>query len=62
MSNILTAKFDRGRSITVGGLWQYDYGQILKFDLELPATYEVHFAIEGTQSTVTVLGNMVRYR
>lgn len=35
MSNILTAKFDRGRSITVGGLWQYDYGQILKFCIDV---------------------------
>lgn len=38
-------------------LWQWDYGQVLVFTgVELPETYEVHFVINGTDSTMTVLG------
>lgn len=46
MSNIITAKFKAGQtSAWADGLYQYDYGQILKFDgLELPEAYEVHFS------------------
>ena len=60
MSNIVTAKFcsDQTRAWT-NELWQYDYGQILKFDgLELPDAYEVHFSNQPlTGETITQIGN-----
>ena len=60
MSNIITAKFcsDQTRAWT-DELWQYDYGQILKFDgLELPDAYEVHFSNQPlTGETITQIGN-----
>ena len=59
MSNIVTAKFcsDQTRAWT-DELWQYDYGQILKFDgLELPDAYEVHFSNQPlTGETITQIG------
>ena len=45
-TNILTASFN-GRTETWASrhLWQWDYGQILQLpDLQLPASYQVHFA------------------
>lgn len=60
MSNIVTAKFcsDQTRAWT-DELWQYDYGQILKFSgLELPDAYEVHFSNQPlTGETITQIGN-----
>ena len=45
MNNILEVKFGHKNNITSRSLYQYDYGQKLKFlDLELPTSYEVHFA------------------
>ena len=59
-SNVITAKFcaDQTRAWT-DELWQYDYGQILKFDgLELPDAYEVHFSNQPlTGETITQIGN-----
>ena len=58
MTNIIHAKFSTSQSVIASGLWQYDYGQILKFDdLELPTAYETHFANEGDGTTVTMIGN-----
>lgn len=44
--NVISAVFrEHDRRCVVGPLWQYDYGQILKFEgIELPAIYEVHFS------------------
>ena len=59
-TNIIVAKFcaDQTRAWT-DELWQYDYGQILKFDgLELPDAYEVHFSNQPlTGETITQIGN-----
>lgn len=45
MSNILRVSFCGKQQITAKSLYQYDYGQVLKFvDLNLPAAYEVHFS------------------
>lgn len=43
---IVTAVFRNGSHTTItSGLWQYDYGQILKIEnVELPEFYEVHFS------------------
>lgn len=45
-TNIITASFPAGeRTATTRSLYQYDYGQILRFEgLELPQAYEVHFS------------------
>lgn len=44
-TNIVIAPFGGSRSVTVRPLYQYDYGQILRFDgLDLPQSYEVHFS------------------
>ena len=57
MLNVTKVHFS-GRSATAAPLYQYDYGQKLTFcGLDLPATYEVHFAVEGASETVTVLGD-----
>ena len=45
MSNILKVKFGKETKIVTKPLYQYDYGQVLKFlDLPLPSAYEVHFS------------------
>ena len=56
MTNITIANFTNGsRSSRTSALYQYDYGQILKFEgLELPSACEVHFSnteIVGTSKT-----------
>lgn len=57
MLNVTKVHFS-GRSATAAPLYQYDYGQKLAFcGLDLPTTYEVHFAVEGQTETVTVLGD-----
>lgn len=46
-ANIVTATFSEGCTSTVvdSRLYQYDYGQYLKFEgLDLPDAYEVHFS------------------
>lgn len=52
-TNIVTATFSEGcTSVTVDiPLYQYDYGQILKFEgLDLPDAYEVHFSNTSSAS------------
>jgi hypothetical protein len=52
-TNIVTATFSEGcTSVTVDTpLYQYDYGQILKFEgLDLPDAYEVHFSNTSSAS------------
>lgn len=56
MINITVANFADGSRVTrTNAVYQYDYGQILKFSgLELPSVYEVHFSnqeILGTSKT-----------
>ena len=56
--NITRVAFGARRAITASPLWQYDYGQILVFaDLNLPNTYEVHFARDGAATSYTILGD-----
>lgn len=58
MSNILRVAFKHERRIESRPLYQYDYGQVLKFiDLELPYSYEVHFSNHEKGSSITQLGN-----
>ena len=62
MSNILRVSFRGNQQITTKSLYQYDYGQILKFvDLTLPAAYEVHFSNyeHGESTTVLTTSNEV---
>lgn len=59
MNNITTAIFDTGTKYTnVVGLWQYDYGQILRIaGLNMPKTVEIHFSLNETHgSSVTRIG------
>lgn len=43
--NVITANFRGGRTTMTAPLWQYDYGQVLRFTgVSLPETYEVHFS------------------
>lgn len=58
MSNILRVSFKHERRIESRPLYQYDYGQVLKFiDLQLPYSYEVHFSNHEKGSSITQLGN-----
>ena len=57
MRNVTKVRFS-GHSATAEPLYQYDYGQILSFcGVDLPDSYEVHFAKEGDAQTVSVLGD-----
>ena len=59
MSNISIATFQCGsRSCKLYGLWQYDYGQILRIqDLGLPPAVEIHFSLtEKGGSSITRVG------
>lgn len=54
--NVISVTFNGFSKATTCGLYQWDYGQFLKAeDIELPQSYEVHFA-QGTD-TCTVLGD-----
>lgn len=58
--NIITAKFCSGATQAwASDAWQYDYGQVLKFDgVDLPEAYQVHFSNEPmTGETITQIGN-----
>lgn len=51
MSNITSVVFDQANEIKTiyNGLWQYDYGQILRIQgLNLPAAVEIHFSLQKT--------------
>ena len=50
MNNIINAVFQKGSSYAyVPGIWQYDYGQILRIQgLNLPTAVEVHFSLNET--------------
>ena len=57
MRNVTKVRFS-GHSATAEPLYQYDYGQILTFcGVDLPDSYEVHFAKDGDAQTVSVLGD-----
>lgn len=55
MGNILTAELGARFPSRTVPLYQYDYGQILKFEgVELPDAYEVHFSNEDAEGTAKV--------
>lgn len=59
MKNIFFAKFESNqRSCEVYGLWQYDYGQVLRIQgLTLPPAVEIHFSLtEKGGTSVTRVG------
>jgi len=56
MNNILRVAFKHERRIESRPLYQYDYGQVLKFiDLQLSLAYEVHFSNHEHGESTTVL-------
>ena len=57
--NVVTASFQDGRITLTAPLWQYDYGQILRFTgVSLPETYEVHFSnTKDRGNAKTAIGN-----
>lgn len=58
-NRILIANFRLSRRVKTASLYQYDYGQVLRFlGICLPDVYEVHFSnADGGGTAYTVLGN-----
>ena len=56
--NILRVEF-KGQTLTdTRPLFQYDYGQKIKFvDLTLPSSYEVHFSNYDNNESITMIGD-----
>lgn len=49
MSRINIACFDQNKTPHVYGIWQWDYGQVLRIQgLSLPAAVEIHFSLMDT--------------
>lgn len=58
MGNIVIARPEGNRGCKTAALYQYDYGQVLKFEgMELPESYEVHFGNDPAGTAVIVLGD-----
>ena len=58
VDNILRIAFKGKTSIESRPLYQYDYGQKIKFvDLQLPSSYEVHFSNRLKGTSITQLGD-----
>lgn len=46
---MVIAKFEDVSSVRVSGLWQWDYGQVLRIQgLNLPMAAEIHFSLRET--------------
>ena len=59
VDNVLRIAFKGKTSIESKPLYQYDYGQKIKFvDLNLPVAYEVHFSNRLKGNSTTQLGNV----
>ena len=56
---MLIAEFTKkDETITVDGLWMYDYGQKLQIKgLELPSVFEVHFSWKGLEEARIITGH-----
>lgn len=55
--NITTATFTQDNFTSVYGVWQWDYGQVLRIEgLQLPPVMEVHFSLQekGGESLVRI--------
>lgn len=63
VKNVIVATFDGNRSgnavyARTEPLWQYDYGQVLRFDgIDLPMSYEVHFSNSENGTSKTQIGD-----
>ena len=58
VTNIVKATFGTSRSVRTRPLYQWDYGQVLQFELDLPVAYEVHFSNEAIGgNSVTQIGD-----
>ena len=61
--NVITANFRGGTQTITDSLWQWDYGQILRFSgITLPETFEVHFSNDnerGNAKTMIATDNEV---
>lgn len=56
--NTISLRLQRGVVSYTGSLFQYDYGQKLKFtDIELPDAYEVHFSNNEIENSKTMIGD-----
>lgn len=56
--NTVTMELKEHITCRTATLWQYDYGQILKFtNAELPDVYEVHFSNEENGESLTMIGD-----
>lgn len=56
-NKIVTAIFKDSTHTKVSGVWQYDYGQILRIQgLDLPAAVEVDFAVAGASESIARIG------
>lgn len=55
--NLTIARFSYGNETKTRPLYQYNYGQVLKFELDLPTAYEVHFANAENGTSYTAIGN-----
>lgn len=57
---MIYATFKNKNEITVSGLWQYDFGQILEINgLDIPDGTSIHFAQEGKTIEGTVRNKQV---
>ena len=61
MNNIIECKLDSTYKNIYTGIWQHDYGQILRITgVELPAAVEVQFSLrEAGGGTITRIGTTV---
>lgn len=56
-NKIVTAIFKDSTHTKVSGVWQYDYGQILRIQgLDLPTAVEVDFAVAGASESIARIG------
>lgn len=54
---MIRAIFQKYNYVTAYGLWQYDYGQILRIEgLNLPATVQIHFSLQIDGEVITQIG------
>lgn len=59
---MITAKFQKDYNYaTAYGLWQYDYGQILRIEgLQLPTAVEIHFALQPSEGVAETRVGTIR--
>lgn len=61
MKHVIEADLTDKTYVTVSGLWQWDYGQILRIiGLELDASVEVHFSLTRNGESLSRAGEIGR--